>query len=346
MVDQLQKPAGDGLIKKLVRDRLAKEARNLATAAGQRAVSSVGDRMTSAAGRLTEYAAKGRGSGDGPGLIKTVTGGGGDDGGDGGDGGGGGPLKGLKKLFGGGKGGGKGGGGGRKIKVTNIVEQLDVGAPISLCYNQWTQFAQFPTFMKKVENVDQQSDEKLHWKAQIFWSHRTWESTIVTQIPDERIVWRSKGAKGSVDGAVSFHELGPNLTRIMLVLEYHPQGLFEKTGNIWRAQGRRARLEFKHFARHVMTQAILKPEDVKGWRGEIRDSKVVSTGESDKDQENGQKQGDRQPEHRGKTGDNGQKQGDRQPERRGKTGANGQTQDATDKARQAKKPKKQEAGVR
>ena len=55
------------------------------------------------------------------------------------------------------------------------------------------------------------SDEKLSWKAKVFWSSRTWESTIVEQVPDEHIVWRSKGPKGHVDGTVSFHELAPNL---------------------------------------------------------------------------------------------------------------------------------------
>ena len=54
-------------------------------------------------------------------------------------------------------------------------------------------------------------------------------------------MWRSKGDKGHVDGAVTFHEIGPNLTRILIVLEYYPQGLFERIGNIWEAQGRRAR---------------------------------------------------------------------------------------------------------
>jgi hypothetical protein len=126
-----------------------------------------------------------------------------------------------------------------------------------------------------VENVEQGSDEMLNWKAQVFWSHRTWEATIIEQVPDQHIIWRSKGEKGSVDGAVTFSELAPNLTRILLVLEYHPQGFFEKTGNIWRAQGRRARLEFKHFVRHVMTRTILEQDEIEGWRGEIRDSQVV-----------------------------------------------------------------------
>src|ERR1700743_3023752 len=114
----------------------------------------------------------------------------------------------------GGKGKGKG-----SLKVTTIIEDIDVGVPISVAYNQWTEFDAFPTFMKKVENIDQEEDEKLHWKAQVFWSHREWESTIEEQLPDDRIVWRSTGAKGHVDGAITFHELAPRLTRILVVLE-------------------------------------------------------------------------------------------------------------------------------
>ena len=98
-------------------------------------------------------------------------------------------------------------------------------------------------------------------------------------MPDSHIVWRSTGAKGHVDGAVTFTEVGPNLTRVLLVMEYWPKGLFEQTGNLWRAQGRRARLEFKHFRRHAMTNVILRQEEVEGWRGEIRDSEVVKTHE-------------------------------------------------------------------
>ncbi|HKF87820.1 MAG TPA: SRPBCC family protein [Propionibacteriaceae bacterium] len=191
----------------------------------------------------------------------------------------GGAVKGLftglkEKLSGGG-----GGGADKATKAMNIVESIDVGVPIRVAYNQWTQFGEFPSFMKKVESVETAEDNKLNWKAQVFWSHRSWEATIQKQVPDECIVWRSKGQKGHVDGAVTFHELGPNLTRILLILEYYPQGFFERTGNIWRAAGRRARLEFKHFRRHVMTRTILNPDEVEGWRGRIEDGEVVQTHE-------------------------------------------------------------------
>ncbi len=258
--------------------RLKDEVRNLIGALGDRALETAREKASDAAGRLGDYAEQG-----GPGLMAAVTGardlaegksparalfGAGMSG-----------LKGsLSSLFGGGKGGK--GGKGKGLKVTNIVETTDIGAPVRLVYDQWTQFRDFSTFMKKVENVGQEADEKLHWKAQIFWSHREWDSTITEQIPDRRIIWRSKGQKGSVDGAVTFHELAPDLTRVVLVLEYHPQGLFEHTGNLWRAQGRRARLELKHFRRHVMTQALLHPDEIEGWRGEIQDGEVVRDHES------------------------------------------------------------------
>lgn len=187
----------------------------------------------------------------------------------------------IKGLFSGVKdkvtGGGGGGGAAKPTKSTKIIEEIDVGVPVSVAYNQWTEFGEFPSFMKKVENVEAPEDNKLKFKAQIVWSHRSWEATIKEQVPDERIVWRSQGAKGHVDGGVTFHELGPNLTRILMVLEYYPQGLFERTGNIWRAQGRRARAELKNFQRHVMTRTILDPDAVEGWRGVIHDGEVEKT---------------------------------------------------------------------
>jgi uncharacterized membrane protein len=277
-----------------VMDRLKSEARGLVGALGDRALSSVQDKVQGATGRLSEYVEGGAGPGlmaavtgakdtaEGKGPVRSMLGAG---------------FKGttekIKEMFGkGGK-----GGQGKKLKVTNIVESIDVGVPIDLAYDQWTQFTDFSGFMKKVENVDQVEDEKLHWKAQVLWSHREWDADIIEQIPNERIVWRSKGAKGHVDGAVTFHELAPEMTRILVVLEYHPQGLFEHTGNLWRAQGRRARLELKHFQRHVMTNAILHPDEIEGWHGVIQDGEVVEDDEGARaSDERSDEPEDREPE--------------------------------------------------
>ncbi|MGW1733873.1 SRPBCC family protein [Streptomyces sp. NPDC001999] len=171
-----------------------------------------------------------------------------------------------------------GGGHGRKSgekKVTNIIEVIDVGVPLRTAYDHWTQYEKFSSFTKGVRSVSPTDEMSSDWKVKVGPSTRGWKATVQEQVPDERIVWTSEGAKGSTRGAVSFHELAPGLTRIVLVVEYYASGLFEKTGNLWRAQGRRLRLDLKHFQRHV----TLTDEEPDGWRGEIRDGEVVRSHE-------------------------------------------------------------------
>ena len=184
----------------------------------------------------------------------------------------------AKEALGGGKGGGRKGSGG---KVMNIIEVLDVGVPLRTAYDHWTQYENFTSFAKGVRSVSSSDEMTSDWNVKVGPSSRSFKATVQEQIPDDRIVWTSEGAKGTTRGAVSFHELAPNLTRIVLVLEYYPAGFFEKTGNLWRAQGRRVRLDFKHFQRYVS----LTDEEPDGWRGEIRDGEVVVTHEEAMEEE-------------------------------------------------------------
>jgi len=173
----------------------------------------------------------------------------------------------VKGMFG--KGRGKSGGG--KSKSVTVVEDIDVGVPVREAYDQWTQFQEFSTFAKGVVSVEKADDTSSNWKVKVAKSTRSWKANVTEQVPDERISWTTEGAKGTVKGVVTFHPLGDSLTRVLLVLEYFPKGLFEKTGNIWRAQGRRARLDLKLYRKFIM----MRGEATDGWRGEIRDGEVV-----------------------------------------------------------------------
>ncbi len=168
----------------------------------------------------------------------------------------------------------KGAGAGAK-KFMNIVEDVTVGVPVNVAYNQWTQFQEFSNFMKGVEGVDPTDEVNSNWRMKVFKSRRSWKASVTEQIPDRRIAWTSEGAKGTSKGVVTFHPLADDLTQVLLVMEYYPKGLFEKTGNIWRAQGRRARLDLKHFRRFIM----LRGEETGSWRGEIHDGEVVRSHE-------------------------------------------------------------------
>jgi uncharacterized membrane protein len=204
-------------------------------------------------------------------------------------------VMGVLKNLGGGKGKRKGRAG---AKPTVIIEHIDVGVPLRTAYDQWTQYQDFSTFAKGVKSASRADDTHSDWQAKVWWSNRSWKAHTTEQIPDYRIQWTSEGAKGTTKGVVSFHELEENLTRVLLVMEYYPSGLFEKTGNIWRAQGRRARLDLKHYARFI----TLKGEAEDGWRGEIQDGEVVRSHddavaeEEEQQQQQAADEGEEEPE--------------------------------------------------
>ncbi|GAA3304265.1 SRPBCC family protein [Streptomyces cinereospinus] len=184
------------------------------------------------------------------------------------------------------------GGGAKSITV---IEDIDVGVPVREAYNQWTQFTEFSRFTKGVVNVEQKDETTSQWEVKIAKSSRAWTGTVMEQVPDERIAWTSEGAKGTTRGVVTFHPAGENLTKVLLVLEYYPKGLFEKTANIWRAQGRRARLDLKLYRKFVM----MRGEATGAWRGEIRDGKVVRGPDEEpeeKDREAGGDEGEEKDE--------------------------------------------------
>ena len=57
--------------------------------------------------------------------------------------------------------------------------------------------------MEGVEEVQQLSETRLHWKAKIAGKTKEWDAEIFEQKPDQRIAWRSTtGANNS--GLVNF----------------------------------------------------------------------------------------------------------------------------------------------
>ncbi|MFI1469323.1 hypothetical protein [Streptomyces wuyuanensis] len=106
-----------------------------------------------------------------------------------------------------------------------VVESVDVGVPVSRAYDLWTRQEALPAFA--MGSRDEKSSD------------------------ETGVVWTSRGTKGSVDGAVSFHAIGDTLTRVLLVVEYHPRGLVERAGALLGTPSRRARLDLTGFARRV-----------------------------------------------------------------------------------------------
>lgn len=151
--------------------------------------------------------------------------------------------------------------------MTRYEHSIDVDVPVTVAYNQWTQFEEFPRFMEGVKEVQQLTDTKLFWRAEIAGIEQQWQAEITEQTPDQRVAWTStSGARHA--GVVTFHKITDNTTRVMLQIEYEPEGFIENVGaalGVVKARMAGDLERFKVFIeqRHVPTGA---------WRGTIERS--------------------------------------------------------------------------
>ena len=87
--------------------------------------------------------------------------------------------------------------------TTKVDKSVLVSVPVSTAYNQWTQFEDFPQFMAGVESVNQLSEDRLEWVAEIAGVRRQWQAKILEQVPDQKVAWAAtEGATNA--GAVTF----------------------------------------------------------------------------------------------------------------------------------------------
>ncbi|RYD76840.1 MAG: SRPBCC family protein [Verrucomicrobiaceae bacterium] len=149
--------------------------------------------------------------------------------------------------------------------MERIEKSIEVDVPLRTAYNQWTQFEEFPKFMEGVEEVRQLDDKRLFWRAQIAGKHTEWEAEIYEQIADSRIAWRSTtGAPNA--GAVSFQSVGPERTRVNLVIDYQPMGVVEKVGDALGIVSGRVESDLQRFKKFIEERGAATG----AWRGEIR----------------------------------------------------------------------------
>jgi uncharacterized membrane protein len=157
--------------------------------------------------------------------------------------------------------------------MEHIEKSIDVNAPLSTVYNQWTQFEDFPEFMEGVLEVRQLDDKRLHWKAKIAGKEKEWDAEIFEQTPDACIAWRS--ISGTLNtGKVSFQSLGPSKTRVKLKINYDPEGIVENIGGAIGVVSARVQGDLNRFKAYLETRHT----ESGAWRGEIHGREVQPEG--------------------------------------------------------------------
>jgi uncharacterized membrane protein len=156
--------------------------------------------------------------------------------------------------------------------VSTIERSIDVHVPVHTAYDQWTQFETFPRFMEGVEDIRQLDDLHMHWKTNIGGVRREFDAEITEQHPDERVAWRSTEGEQQA-GVVTFHRLDAESTRVMLQLEFQPQGAVEKAGDLLGVVSHRVKGDLERFKTYIEERGA--PTGT--WRGEVEPPPQVPT---------------------------------------------------------------------
>jgi uncharacterized membrane protein len=165
--------------------------------------------------------------------------------------------------------GGRQAAGGALSQPRTITETIEVAAPISAVYNQWTQFEDFPLFMEGVEHVQQLDDTRLRWSATVGGKSNEWEAKILEQHADRQISWISEDGK-KTRGTVTFEQLAPERTLVTLSMSYKAEGVGEVVGSAAGLDRRRVRGDLERFKELIETRGA----ESGGWRGEIKEGEV------------------------------------------------------------------------
>jgi polyketide cyclase/dehydrase/lipid transport protein len=206
-----------------------------------------------------------------------------------------------KLMGGGGAGKGDGGGGGKKTRRLPIQRWTDVALPIDRVYEEFTKFDQFPKFMHRVLSVEQKNPDKISWSEKIWFSSRQWEGRVTERRKNDRIVWTTKSGM-SHKGIVSFHKLADNLTRVMVDMEFEPNGMMEKMASGLRFVKRAVQADLARFKTYVEMQDAKgidyrpNPEDEKDENGE--NDEAGDAGDADENTSRGQKSDDEREQER------------------------------------------------
>jgi len=150
------------------------------------------------------------------------------------------------------------------MSKTQTQHSVEVEVPIRTAYNQWTQFEEFPRFMRGVESVVQKAPDLVHFRVNIAGKTVEYDARIVEQEPDTRIVWRSVAGK-KTGGMVSFEPLGPERTRVTLDMMYEPEGVLENVGDLLGLVTRRTQKDLENFKEFIEGREV----ETGAWRDEI-----------------------------------------------------------------------------
>lgn len=154
-----------------------------------------------------------------------------------------------------------------------VTKAVEVEVPVSVAYNQWTQFESFPQFMRGVEDVRQIDDATLHFSTKVAGVKREYDARITEQVPDTVISWESLEQPRNA-GSVHFDSLGPDRSGVRVILEWEPETLTEKAGAALSADEMQVAADLDKFKDFIED----RQRETGAWRGTVGGADVEGAG--------------------------------------------------------------------
>ena len=149
--------------------------------------------------------------------------------------------------------------------MASVVKSVDVAAPISAVYNQWTQFESFPQFMSGVDQITQTDDTHTHWVTSIGGVTREFDTEVTEQHPEERVAWKSTDGTTHA-GVITFHRLGDTSTKVTAQIDWQPEGVVEKAGSVLGFDDRQVQSDLDRFKEFIESRG----QETGAWRGDVQ----------------------------------------------------------------------------
>lgn len=137
--------------------------------------------------------------------------------------------------------------------MSTITESVDVNAPLSAVYNQWTQFEEFPEFMEAWNRSGRPTTSICGGRSRS-------GLLCVSSMPRSPSSTPTDHA-----GVITFHRLDETTTRVTAQMDIDPEGFVETAADKLGVLGHRIKADMRRFQQLMESRS----DETGAWRGDI-----------------------------------------------------------------------------
>jgi uncharacterized membrane protein len=137
-----------------------------------------------------------------------------------------------------------------------ITRNIIVKATPEEAFRIWSNFENFPRFMKYIKSVTKNQDGTSHWEVEgPMGTTVEWDAELTRAEMNKRIGWSTKDRDGDVttSGQVTFNPLPEGETEITVMMQYVPSGgaVGNLIANLFADPEQRVQEDLQHFKEYI-----------------------------------------------------------------------------------------------